>query len=89
MAVEKVNVTIPKETMDRLRRLVPAGERSRVIAAATQQFLDEMLQQETLRKVAGLWKDRRDLQSQSDVNRMLQRIRGSTRRRLGGLRHRD
>ena len=39
MAVEKVNVTLPTGTMEKLRRLVPAGERSHVIAEATAQGL--------------------------------------------------
>jgi hypothetical protein len=85
MAAEKVNVTFPKETLVRLRRLIPAGERSRVIAEATAQYLEDLTQKAMLRQVAGLWKDRAHLRTQADVNRALRRLRGSTRRRLRRL----
>ena len=85
MAVEKVNVTLPTDTMEKLRRLVPAGERSHVIAEATAQYLEQLTQKTMLRQVSGLWKDRTALRSQADVNRWLKRVRGSTRHRLKHL----
>ncbi len=85
MGVEKVNVTLPKETLAKLRRFIPAGERSHVIAQATDQYLEGLIQKSVLRKVSGLWKDRRHLRTQSDVNRTLKRLRGSTQIRLKGL----
>lgn len=85
MAVEKVNVTLPKETVEKLRRFVPAGERSHVIAEATAQYLEGLTQKAALHKVAGLWKDRVQLRTQVDVNRTLKRLRGSTQRRLRRL----
>lgn len=85
MAVEKVNVTLPKETVEKLRRFVPAGERSRVIAEATVRYLDGLTQKAVLRRVAGLWKDRIQMRTQADVNRALKRLRGSTRHRLRRL----
>lgn len=84
MAVEKVNVTLPSETVARLRRLVPPGERSHVIAEATTRYIEELTQKTTMRQVAGLWKDRR-LRTQGDVNRFLKRLRGSTQQRLTRL----
>jgi metal-responsive CopG/Arc/MetJ family transcriptional regulator len=83
--VEKVNVTLPKETLAKLRRFIPAGERSHVIAEATAQYLEGVTQQAAIRQTAGLWKDRVSLRSQADVNRALKRLRGSTRRRLKRL----
>ncbi len=85
MSVEKVNVTLPKETLDKLRRFVPVGERSHVIAEATAQYLEGLTQQAILRKVSGLWSDRVRLRTQDDVNRTLKRLRGSTQRRLKRL----
>ena len=85
MAVEKVNVTLPKETLAKLRRFVPAGERSHVIAEATAQYLEGLTQKAALRHVAGLWSDRRRLRTQADVNRWLAGRRGSTERRLRRL----
>ena len=35
MKVEKINVTLPRETVERLRRFVRAGQCSHVIAEAT------------------------------------------------------
>ncbi len=85
LLVEKVNVTLPKETLDKLRRFVPAGERSHVIAEATAQYLEGLTQKAILRQVAGLWKHRTSLRTQTDVNRALKRLRGSTTRRLQRL----
>ena len=85
MAVEKVNVTLPKETLEKLRRFIPAGERSHVIAEATAQYLESFTQRRALRQVAGLWKDRVQLRTQIDVNRVLRHLRGSTRQRLRRL----
>jgi hypothetical protein len=88
MAVEKVNVTLPKETVEQLRRFVPAGERSHVIAQATSQYLESLTQKTALRLVAGLWKDHTGLRTPADVNRVLKRLRGSTQRRLRRLKSR-
>ena len=85
MATEKVNVTLPKETVEKLRRFVPAGERSHVIAEATAQYLEWLTQKAVFHKVAGLWKDRAQLRTQTDVNRTLRQLRGSTQRRLKRL----
>jgi hypothetical protein len=85
MAVEKVNVTLPKETVEQLRRFVPAGERSHVIAEATARYLEGLIQKNVLREVAGLWRNRVPLQTQADVNRALRRLRGSTQQRLKRL----
>ena len=85
MATEKVNVTLPKETVEKLRRFVPAGERSHVIAEATAQYLEWLTQKAVFHKVAGLWKDRVQLRTQTDVNRTLKQLRGSTQRRLKRL----
>jgi len=85
MSVEKVNVTLPKETLAKLRRFVPSGERSQVIAQATNQYLEGLIQKSVLRKVNGLWKDRAHLRTQADVNRILKQLRGSTQTRLKGL----
>ena len=85
MATEKVNVTLPKETLEKLRRFVPAGERSHVIAEATAQYLESLTQKAVLRRVAGLWSDRAHLRTQADINRSLRRLRGSTERRLRRL----
>ena len=85
MAVEKVNVTLPKETLAKLRRFVPAGERSHVIAEATAQYLEDLTQKAVFRHVAGLWSDRTRLRTQADVNRLLKKRRCSTERRLRRL----
>ena len=81
MAVEKLNVSLPKATLEKLRRFIPAGERSHVIAEATAQYLENFTQRRALRQVAGLWKDRTHLRTQADVNRMLRQLRGSTKQR--------
>ena len=85
MAVEKVNVTLPRDTMEKLRRLIPLGERSHVIAQATAQYLEQLTQKKMLRQVTGLWKSRTELRTQDDVNRWLKRVRGSTPHRLKRL----
>ena len=79
MEYEKVNVTLPKDTLLKLRRLVPPGKRSHIIAEATARYLEEHTQKAALQQATGLWKDRR-FRTQADVNRFLKRLRGSTRR---------
>lgn len=85
MAVEKINVTFPAETIEKLHRLVPAGKRSHVIAEATEHYLEQLTQRAVLHDIAGLWKDRTTLRTQTDVNRLLKQLRGSTRARLTRL----
>lgn len=85
MAVEKVNITMPKEILEQLRRLVPTGERSHAIAEATARYVEALAQKAAFRNAAGLWKDRTDIRTQADVNRMLKALRGSTRHRLKRL----
>ena len=53
MAVEKINVTLPEETVAKLRRFIPAGERGHVIAKATAQYLETLTQKVALRQAAG------------------------------------
>ena len=85
MDVEKVNVTLPKDTLAKLRRFVPIGRRSHVIAEATARYLEGLTQQAALHRAAGLWRNRTALRTQADVNRMLKRVRGSTDVRLRRL----
>ena len=87
MKVEKINVTLPHDTVEKLRRFVPAGQRSHVIAEATARYLEGLTQKAALQKAAGLWSNRATLRTQVDVNRLLKRVRGSTDarvKRLGG-----
>lgn len=85
MAVEKINITLPAETVEKLHRLVPAGRRSQVIAKATEQYLEQLTQKTVLHDIAGLWKDRTTLRTQADVSQLLKRLRGSTRARFTRL----
>lgn len=85
MPVEKINVTLPTETLAKLRRFVPAGERSRVVAEATAQYLETLTQKKAFHRAAGLWKDRAELRTQADVNRALKELRGATASRLKHL----
>ena len=85
MEVEKVNVTLPKDTLAKLRRFVPMGRRSHVIAEATARYLEGLTQKAALHQAAGLWRNRASLRTQADVNRLLKRVRGSTDARLKRL----
>jgi hypothetical protein len=81
MAVEKLNVTFPKDTVEKLRHLIPAGERSHVIAEAVEEKLRVLACRRALRLAAGAWSTRHhaDLRSQADINRYLGRLRGRLR----------
>lgn len=85
MKVEKINVTLPEDTVEKLRRFVPAGQRSHVIAEATAHYLERLTQKAALHQAAGLWRNRTHLRTQADVNRFLKRVRGSTQARLKRL----
>lgn len=85
MKVEKINVTLPEDTVEKLRRFVPAGQRSHVIAEATTRYLDGLTQKAALHQAAGLWRNRTTLRTQTEINRVLKRVRGSTDARLKRL----
>ena len=80
--VERLNIRIPRELADDLKRLVPARKRSRLVVAATAEVVARLKQQEALREEK-IWSDEShpDLMSQEDINRYLSEMRASWERR--------
>ena len=81
--VQRLNIRVPRELVDELKRLVPARKRSQVIVAATAEAVARLKQQEALREDK-IWSDEGhpDLTSQEDINRYLSEMRASWERRL-------
>jgi hypothetical protein len=81
--VERLNIRMPRELADELKRLVPARKRSQLIVAATAEAVARLKQQEALREEK-IWSDEShpDLTSQEDINRYLSEMRASWERRL-------
>ena len=82
---EKMNFSLPKDLVQKLRQYVPAGERSHVIAEATNCYLTILAQKHALKRVAGLWQNRKHLQTEVDVRHYLHQLRGSTAKRQSRL----
>jgi hypothetical protein len=80
--VERLNIRIPRELADDLKRLVPARKRSQLVVAATAEVVARLKQQEALREDK-IWSDEShpDLTSQEDINRYLSEMRASWERR--------
>ena len=81
--VERLNIRMPRELADDLKRLVPARKRSQLVVAATAEAVARLKQQEALREDK-IWSDEShpDLTSQEDINRYLSEMRASWERRL-------
>lgn len=82
---EKMNFSIPKDLAQKLRQYVPPGERSHVIAEVTNRYLTLLAQKHALKQVAGLWQNRKHLQTEANVRRCLRQLRGSTAKRQSRL----
>jgi hypothetical protein len=80
--VERLNIRMPRELADELKRLVPARKRSRLIVAATAEAVARLRQQEALREEK-IWSDEShpDLKSQEDINHYLGEVRTSGMRK--------
>lgn len=78
--VERLNIRMPRELADELKRLVPARKRSQLVVAATAEAVARLKQQEALREEK-IWSDEShpDLTSQEDINRYLIEMRASWR----------
>jgi len=74
--VERLNIRMPRELTDELKRLVPARKRNQLIVAATAEAVARLRQQEALREER-IWSDEShpDLTSQEDINRYLSEMR--------------
>jgi len=81
--VERLNIRVPRQLADDLKRLVPARKRSQLIVAATADAVARLKQQEALRQEK-IWSDENhpDLATQEDINRYLRDMRVSWGRRL-------
>ena len=79
--VERLNIRMPRELANELKRLVPARKRSQLIVAATAEAVARLKQREALREEK-IWSDEShpDLTSQEDINRYLSEMRASWER---------
>ncbi len=84
---ERINVILPKELAEELRTMVPARQRSQVIAQALAEKLKRLRQTEAIRQAAGAWRDEDhpDLMAYEDYEVWKQRIRGGLNDRLRRL----
>lgn len=81
---ERINIRLPRELADDLRRLVPPRKRSQVIIAGTAQAVARIKQEAALEEGAGAWTDEShpELVTQEDIDRYLQDLRSSTQKRF-------
>jgi len=73
----KTQVIFPEELLKRLDRVIKKRERSDFVVEAVEEKLKSLNLQTALKRVAGLWKDRKDLKTDLGVRRYLKTLRGS------------
>ena len=78
--VKRLNIRMPRDLADDLKRLVPARKRSQLVIAATAEAVARLKQQEALREEK-IWSDEShpDLTTQEEVNHYLSEMRASWR----------
>lgn len=83
---EKINITIPKDTLRKLEELIPYGARSAFIAQATEIMLREVSQRKAIVEAAGIWSERGEFATRKKIDVYLRKLRGTTRERQKRLR---
>ena len=81
MESRRINVTLPAQLIDELDALVPARERSEVIAKATAEYVRKLKVANVVRETAGVWayEDHPEFATLEDVNRWLEDSRAQWR----------
>lgn len=77
----KTQIVLPDALAEDLKTLIPNRKRSQFISEAVEKQLRALKFQKTLKKVAGIWKNRPEFRTQADINRYLGRFRARFRRR--------
>jgi hypothetical protein len=53
--VSRINITLPKNLVEELKKVIPPRERSKVIAEALRRRIATMKREESLKKLKGVW----------------------------------
>jgi hypothetical protein len=82
----KTQIVFPAGLLKRLDQVVKKKERSLFVVEAVEEKLKGLNLQNALKSVAGLWKDREDLKTDTDVKKYLKNLRESDTSREKRLR---
>jgi Arc/MetJ-type ribon-helix-helix transcriptional regulator len=86
MPTVKTQIVFPEELLQELDRHVKERQRSDFVVEAVQEKLQRLRLEESLSRAGGLWKDRSDMKTDSQVNKYLKRLRGADTRRQSRMR---
>jgi hypothetical protein len=73
----KTQIVFPAGLLKRLDQVVKKKERSLFVVEAVEEKLKGLNLQKALKRVVGLWKDREDLKTDTDVEKYLKNLRES------------
>lgn len=78
----KTQVVFPENVLSDLDRVIRKRERSDFIVQAVQEKLQRLKLQESFQKAAGIWMDHPEMQTDSQVEKYVKRLRGADTRRV-------
>lgn len=87
MKMARVNVMIPVELIEEIKRTIGPRERSKFIVKATQEKLERIKLEKALKEAASSWSDELhpELKTQDDINKWVRELRQENPERLRGL----
>lgn len=77
MEKTKTQIVFPDHLLKRLDQVVKRRQRSDFVTEAVEEKLKTLGAHRALKRVAGIWKDRDDLKTDSDVARYVKRLRAA------------
>lgn len=83
----RVNIMIPVELIEEIKRIVGPRERSKFIVKATQEKLERLKLEKALKEAASSWSAELhpELETQEDINKWVRELRQENPDRLKGL----
>ena len=85
MTTVKTQIVFPLEVLQDLDSFVEERKRSEFVVEAVQEKLRRLRLEESLARVAGIWKDRPDMKTDAQVRTYVKRLRGGDTRRMKRL----
>jgi hypothetical protein len=85
MRTIKTQIVFPEDLLQELDQIVKERQRSEFVVEAVQDKLQRLRLEKSLEIASGLWKDRSDMKTDTQVRKYLKRIRGADTRRQNRL----
>ncbi|HSP05527.1 MAG TPA: ribbon-helix-helix domain-containing protein [Acidobacteriota bacterium] len=82
----KTQIVFPEDLLQELDRAVKKRERSDFVVQAVQEKLRKLKLEKVVGEAAGIWKDHPDFQTDAQVRKHLERLRGADTGRVHRIR---